>query len=152
MLIAAMAVALAAQLEPTTQARLAMDCPPPPHDAAAVAAVQRETRTRAELRSRTNPRGQGTIVSGFQDENRPGPTDWTRQRMLWLVLDGKVYPLDVEAARQGGVMFQGPPAAVLKRAGLTHDTGPGRTMADQLGVTPLETVRGAEANPFPTCR
>ncbi len=146
------ALALAAQLELTTQARQAMDCPPPPHDASAVAAVQRETRTRADLRTRTNPRGQGTIVSAFEDENRPGPADWTRQRLLWLVLDGKVYPLNVEAARQGGVMFQGPPADVLKRAGLTHDTAPGRTLADQLGIASLETVRGAEANPFPTCR
>lgn len=41
---------------------------------------------------------------------------------------------------------------MLERAGLTHDTVAGRTMADQLGVTPLETVRGVEANPFPTCR
>lgn len=147
-----LAIALAAQLEPTQQARLAMDCPAPPYDASAMAVVQRATRTRAELRTRTNPRGLGTIVSAFEDANRPGPTDWTRQRMLWLVLDGKAYPLDVEAARQSGVMFQGPPAPVLKRAGLTHDTVPGRTMADQLGVTPLETVRGAEANPFPTCR
>lgn len=147
-----LAIALLAQLEPTPQARLAMDCPPPPHDASAIAAVQRATRTRAELRTRFNPRGQGTIVSAFEDANRPGPTDWTRQRLVWLVLDGKVYPLDVEAARQGGVMFQGPPADVLKRAGLTHDTVPGRTMADQLRITPLETVRGAEANPFPTCR
>jgi hypothetical protein len=147
-----LALALAAQLEPTRQARLAMDCPPPPHDAAAVAAVQRSTRTRAELRTRTNPRGQGTIVSAFEDANRPGPTDWTRQRMLWLVLDGQVYPLDVEAARLGGAMFQGPPAAVLKRAGLTHDVVPGRTMVDQLNITPLETVRGVEANPFPTCQ
>jgi hypothetical protein len=147
-----LAMVLAVQIEPTTQARLAMDCPPPPHDAAAVAAVQRETRTRVELRTRTNPRGQGTVVSGFHDENRPGPTDWTRQRLVWLVLDGKVYPLSVEAARLGGAMFQGPPADVLKRAGLTHDTVPGRTMADQLRITPLETVRGVEANPFPTCR
>lgn len=147
-----LALALAVQLEPTDQARRAMDCPAPPYDPSAVAAVQRETRTRVELRTRSNPRGQGTIVSGFEDANRPGPTDWTRQRLLWLVLDGKVYPLDVEAARQGGAMFQGPPAPVLKRAGLTHDLAPGRTMADQLGVTPLETVRGAEANPFPACR
>jgi hypothetical protein len=147
-----LAIALAAQLEPTAQARLAMDCPPPPHDASAVAAVQRETRTRADLRTRTNPRGQGTVVSAFQDENRPGPNDWTRQRLIWLVLDGKVYPLNVEAARQGGVLFQGPPADVLKRAGLTHDTMPGRTIADQLRITPLETVRGVDANPFPTCR
>jgi hypothetical protein len=147
-----LAMALAAQLEPTTQARLAMDCPPPPHDASAVAAVQRLARTRAELRTRTNPRGQGTIVSGFEDANRPGPTDWTRQRLLWLVLDGKAYPLDVEAARQSGLMFQGPPAAVLKRAGITFDVAPGRTMADQLRITPLETVRGVDANPFPTCR
>jgi hypothetical protein len=147
-----LALTLVAQIAPTDQARRAMDCPPPPHDAAAVAAVQRETRTRVELRTRTNPRGQGTIVSGFEDENRPGPTDWTRQRLVWLVLDGKVYPLGVEAARQGGVMFQGPPAPVLQRAGLKHDTSPGRTMAEQLGFTPLETVRGAEANPFPTCR
>jgi hypothetical protein len=147
-----LALVLAAQLEPTQQARLAMDCPAPPYDFAAIAAVQRSARTRADLRSRTNPRGQGTIVSGFEDANRPGPTDWTRQRLLWLVLDGKVYPLDVEAARQSGLMFQGPPAAVLKRAGLTHDVVPGRTMVDQLGVTPLETVRGVEANPFPACR
>jgi hypothetical protein len=147
-----LAMALAAQLEPTPQARMAMDCPPPPHDAAAIAAVQRIARTRADLRTRTNPRGQGTIVSGFEDANRPGPTDWTRERLVWLVLDGKVYPLDVEAARQSGVMFQGPPAPVLQRAGLRYDTSPGRTMADQIGVTPLETVRGAETNPFPTCR
>ena len=74
-----LAMALAVQLEPTTQARLAMDCPPPPHDASAVAAVQRVARTRAELRTRTNPRGQGTVVSGFLDENRPGPTDVERR-------------------------------------------------------------------------
>lgn len=147
-----LAMVLAAQLEPTAQARRAMDCPPPPYDASAVAAVQRETRTRVDLRTRANLRGQGTIVTGFEDANRPGPTDWTRQRLVWLVLDGKVYPLNVEAARQGGVMFQGPPAEVLKRAGLTHDVVPGRTMADQVGVTPLETVRGADANPFPDCR
>jgi hypothetical protein len=153
LVLAALLAATATQLEPSTQARLAMDCPPPPYDQSAIAAVKRSVRTGAELRTRTNPRGQGVVVSGFEDANRPGPSDWTRQRMLWLVLGGKVYPLDVEAARLAGVMFQGPPASVLKSAGLTYDVGPGRTMVEQLGVTPLETVRGAaDGNPFPACR
>jgi hypothetical protein len=104
------------------------------------------------LRTRPNPRGEGAIVTAWEDRNRGGSADYSRHRSVWLVLDRRVYPLNVNAAGALGRLFTGPPAAILKRAGLVHTYERGSTMMDQLGIE-SETFerRFSGENPFPMC-
>jgi hypothetical protein len=105
------------------------------------------------LRTRPNPHGQGTIVTGWRDEQRGMSADFSRRRIVWLVLNGTVYPLNGEASAVIGRLFDGLPPAIQKRAGLVHSYKPGQTMLDQLGIDEYTYIREFSGNnPFPQCR
>jgi hypothetical protein len=148
------------------------DCVPRPYDSGAVAAVQRghsgeprqfvygpadpykrRTPVLQNLKTRPNPRGQGVLVTGWQDGNRGASADYSRSRSVWLVLDGKVYPVNLRAASDLGRLYDGMPATIQKRAGLVHSYKPGQTMLDQLGIDDQTFERRfSGGNPFPTCQ
>ncbi len=104
------------------------------------------------LTTRANPKGQGILVTAWTDQQRGATADWSRKRFVWLVLDGKAYPINQRAANGLGPLYDGLPASVQKRAGLVHTYERGRTMMDQLGIEDVTFVRRGSENPFPTCR
>jgi hypothetical protein len=148
------------------------DCVPPPYDEEAIEAVRRGhagdarqfvhgpkdpfNRRAADLvniKTRPNPKGRGILVSAWKDMNRGGSADYSRRRSVWLVLDGKVYPINQEAAGDVGRLYDGLPDNVQKVAGLIHTYERGRTMMDQLGIESASYERRfSGGNPFPTCR
>ncbi len=148
------------------------DCPPGPYDPEATEAVvavwqglakarvfgapdpfQRKARSLGTLRTRPNPRGDGVIVTSWEDKESEGSADFSRRRRAWLVLDGAVFPVDSYSAGAIGRVFEGMPEKVQKRAGLIHTYERERTMMHQLGLEPYSYERRFSGNnPFPTCR
>ena len=69
------------------------------YDERALQTVQRalqgnvKAQTFNNLKTRSNPRGDGILVSAWDDERSGGTARWSRRRHVWLVLDGKVYPV-----------------------------------------------------------
>jgi hypothetical protein len=105
------------------------------------------------LKTRPNPRGRGVIVTAWIDSNRGGSADYSRTRVIWLVLNGRVSPITTEAAMTLGRLHDGLPASVEKQAGLVVSYVPGKTMPDQLGIEEYTHVRRfSGGNPFPQCR
>lgn len=132
----------------------AADCPPAPYDDAALAAVKRTFKGERTLRTRPNPKGEGVIVTSWNDANRPGTPDYSRRRLVWLVLGKAAYALNVDAATAQGRPLRALPAAVRTKAGLV---APGKgdqdTYADQVGIDDFEVIRSVSGkNPFPTCQ
>lgn len=152
------------------QKQVQQDCPPLPYDVAAMEAVWRAYRgafqpvfgppdpsgrrgASPSLRTRPNPRGEGVIVTTWKDHNREGMADYSRERLVWLVLGGTVYPVHIDSARALGRLFDGMPEDVQNRAGLRHTFERGQTMLDQLGIEERTYVRRFEGGkPFPHCR
>ena len=122
---------------------------------------KRRPRVLNNLRTRPNPRGEGVIVTAWKDGNYPvsidapqsvRSTDYSRHRSVWLVLDGRVYPLNTNAAGDVGRRFDGLPQAIQKRAGLVHNYERGAAMMDQLGFEENTFERRLSGgNPFPLC-
>ena len=97
-------------------------------------------------------REKGVIVTAWEDNNRSGSTDYSRKRMAWLVLSSKVYPINAAAANVLGLLYDGMPQPIQKRAGLVHTDERGRTMMDQLGFEENTFERRfSGGDPFPTC-
>jgi hypothetical protein len=150
--------------------QLKQDCPDTQQDQKAIEAVLRAYRgdkgqfrfgekdpfnrkpdTLSGFKSRPNTLGEGTIISAYKDNERGA--DYSRRRSVWLVLDGKVYPLNTNAAGNVGVLFDSPPSSILKRVGLKHSYTRGETMLDQLGFDEFIYVRKfAGSSPFPVCQ
>ncbi|MET0555385.1 MAG: hypothetical protein ABW221_20245 [Vicinamibacteria bacterium] len=131
----------------------AIDCPAAPYDEAALAAVKRTVKGARDLRTRPNPKGEGVVVTSWNDANRPNSPDYSRRRLVWLVLGKTTYPLNEDAANAQGRLLRALPAAVRTKAGLV---APGKgdtdTYADQLGIDDFEVIRSVSGkNPFPTC-
>lgn len=104
------------------------------------------------LKTRSNPRGEGVIVTAWKDSNRQGSADFSRERSIWLVLDGKVYPVNHPAANDLGLLYDGMPESIQGRAGLIHTYERGKTMSDQLGFEDHTFERRFSGiNPFPMC-
>jgi hypothetical protein len=130
-----------------------IDCPAAPYDDEALAAVKRTIKGTRALRTRTNPKGDGVIVTSWNDANRPNTPDYSRRRLVWLVLGKTTYALNVDAANAQGRSLRALPAAVRTKAGLV---APGKgdtdTYVDQLGLDDFEVIRSVSGkNPFPTC-
>ena len=152
--------------------QVSMDCVPAPYDEAAIDAVRRahlgersqrvygppdpykrRAATLENLKTRKNPHGEGVIVTAWKDAQRGGSADYSRRRSAWLVLGRVVYPINVTASGDVGLLFDGLPEAVQKRSGLTHTFVRGQTMTDQLGLEEFTSERRfVGGNPFPTCR
>ena len=153
------------------QRQAQQDCPLGPYDQSALEAVRRAFRgerskyvhgqrdpynRRASqldnLKTRRNPKGEGVIVTAWEDNNRSGSTDYSRKRMAWLVLRSKVYAINAAAANVLGLLYDGMPQPIQKRAGLVHTDERGRTMMDQLGFEENTFERRfSGGDPFPTC-
>jgi hypothetical protein len=104
------------------------------------------------LKTRPNPKGEGVLVTAWDDTNSQGSADYSRERYVWLVLDHKVYPINTNAAGAVGRLYDGMPTRVQNRAGLVHTYEPGRTMMDQLGIEDQTFERRfSGGNPFPMC-
>jgi hypothetical protein len=151
------------------QRQAKMDCVPGPYDEAAMAAVlrafrgdkkqavhgppdplRRSAKQLANMKTRPNPAGRGVVVTAWEDSNRRA--DYARQRLVWLVLDAKVYPLNTEAAMALSRLHDGLPESIQRRSGLMHTYERGRTVLDQLGLEDRTYVRRHSGpNPFPTC-
>ena len=114
---------------------------------------KRRATTLENLKTRKNPRGEGVIVTAWKDANRGGSADYSRRRSAWLVLGLVVYPINVTAAMDIGLLFDGLPAPIQKQSGLALSYARGNTMMDQLGIEEdtLER-RFIGGNPFPPCR
>ena len=88
------------------QRQVGQDCPPGPYDEEAIEAVRRAhqgdkrqfvygpsdpyNRRASVLRSlktRRNPKGEGVLVTFWEDANRQGSADYSRKRSVWLFLD-----------------------------------------------------------------
>lgn len=152
--------------------QVAQDCIPGPYDEDALAAVRRahagdsrqfvygptdpynrRTASLQNLKTRSNPNGEGTLVTAWEDSNRQGSADYSRRRSAWLVLDGDVYPINRNASGDIGRLYDGIPNGVQRRAGLTLSYERGRTTMDQLGLEDQTFERRfSGGNPFPTCR
>jgi hypothetical protein len=132
----------------------AADCPPAPHDEEAIAAVKRTLRGSRELRTRTNPKGEGVIVTSWNDANRPGTPDYSRRRLVWLVLGKTTYALNLDAANAQGRSLRALPAAARTKAGfVAPGKGEQDTYVDQVGIDDFEVIRSVSGkNPFPTCQ
>src|SRR6187431_1960367 len=122
--------------------QFAIDCPAAPYDDAALAAVKRTVRGARDLRTRANPKGEGVIVTSWNDANRPNTPDYSRRRLVWLVLGNTTYALNVDAANAQGRRLQALPAAVRTKAGLVAP-GKGEQDAyiDQIGIDDFEVIR-----------
>jgi hypothetical protein len=149
--------------------QLKQDCPDATQDQKAIDAVlqayrgdkgqfkfgekdpfNRKPDTLNGFKSRPNTLGEGIIISAYKDNERGA--DYSRRRSVWLVLDGRVYPLNTNAAGNVGVLFDSPPSSILTRAGLKHSYARGETMLDQLGFDEFMSVRKfSGSNPFPIC-
>lgn len=133
--------------------QFAIDCPAGPYDEAAIAAVKRTIKGARDLRTRANPKGEGVVVTSWNDANRPNSPDYSRRRLVWLVLGKTTYALNEDAANAQGRLLRALPAAVRTKAGLA---APGKeqddTYVDQLGLDDFEVIRSVSGkNPFPTC-
>lgn len=152
------------------QQQVRQDCPPGPYDQGAIEAVLRAHQGEGQfvygpkdppnrqvvalehLKTRPNPRGEAVLVTGWEDANPGGSVDYSRKRSVWLVLDGKVYPVNHKASTDIGRLYDGMPEEVQRRAGLTHSYEPGHTMLDQLGIEESTFERRfSGGNPFPMC-
>lgn len=103
------------------------------------------------LWSRPNPRGEGVIVTAVRDAEVGGLDEATRgrHRAVWLVLDGTIYPLNVEASGAHGVLASGLPAKVAQRSGLSENA---IDTESELGIEDYISFRwhGSE-DPLPVC-
>ena len=130
------------------------DCPPAPYDEEALAAVKRTLKGTRDLRTRANPKGEGVIVTSWNDANRPNTPDYSRRRLVWLVLGKTTYALNVDAANAQGRPLRALPAAVRTKAGFEAPAkGAENTYVDQVGIDDFEVIRSVSGkNPFPTCQ
>jgi len=133
--------------------QFAMDCPAAPYDEEALAAVKRTLKGTRDLRTRTNPKGEGVIVTSWNDANRPNTPDYSRRRLVWLVLGKTSYALNVDAASAQGRPLRALPAAVRTKAGfVAPGKGEQDAYVDQVGIDDFEVIRSVSGkNPFPTC-
>jgi hypothetical protein len=156
------------------QQQVALDCVPGPYDDSAIQTVQRAQKDDAKqfvygerdpydrrakalsnLKTKPNPKGEGILVTAWEDDQRGASVNWSRARSVWLVLDKRVYPVNQNAANALGRLYGGMPANVQKRAGLVHTYERGHRMMDQLGLEEETLVRSWKhdgSNPFTTCR
>jgi hypothetical protein len=132
----------------------AIDCPAAPYDEEAIAAVKRTLKGARDLRTRTNPKGEGVIVTSWNDANRPNTPDYSRRRLVWLVLGKTTYALNVDAASAQGRPLRALPAAVRTKAGfVAPGKGEQDSYVDQVGLDDFEVIRSVSGkNPFPTCQ
>ncbi len=153
------------------QTQYVQDCPPPPYDQNAIDAVLRAlnrdskqaiygkvnrpgrtTPSVFHLKTRSNPKGKGIIVSAWKDEDNRGFADYHRVRLVWLYLGAKVYPINLSSASEIGVLFGGLPQSIQVETGLEDTYEEGRTMSDQLGIQEHTFERRQSGgNPFPMC-
>lgn len=100
------------------------------------------------LWSRPNKLGEGVLVTATVD-GKNDMANRTRNRAGWLVLDEKIYPLNVDAAQAFGRLYDSPKGAERKRLGLPTDYF---TMESAFGIEDRILFRwhGSE-NPLPTC-
>jgi hypothetical protein len=133
--------------------QFAIDCPAAPYDDAALAAVKRTIKGARDLRTRVNPKGEGVIVTSWNDANRPNTPDYSRRRLVWLVLGKTTYPLNVDAANAQGRPLRALPPAVRTKAGfVAPGKGEQDAYVDQVGIDDFEVIRSVSGkNPFPTC-
>ncbi len=155
---AAVLLALVPQGQPAENTwhakQAAADCPPAPYDEEAIAAVKRTLKGARDLRTRANPKGEGVIVTSWNDANRPGTPDSSRRRLVWLVLGKTSYALNLDAANAQGRPLRAIPASVRTKAGLeAPGKGGENAYVDQVGIDDFEVIRSVSGkNPFPTCR
>ena len=105
------------------------------------------------LTTRSNPRGEGVIVTALEDSERGA--DYHRKRSVWLVLDGRLYPLNLPAAQNFGSIFDGLPDSIQERAGIVHSYEQGKTTLNQLGLEESSRRRyhgSVEGSFFPDCK
>ena len=72
---------------------------------------------RGELAAMRNPKGAGVVISVVYAGDGVFARD-TAHRAGWLVLDGAIYPIDVDAAQAFGLLLDGYPEPVTQSAGL----------------------------------
>jgi hypothetical protein len=79
-----------------------------------------ELARRSNFAAMGNPKGEGVIVSLVYAGDGANARD-TAHRAGWLILDGAIYPIDVDAAQAFGLLWSGYPEAVKRSAGLGSD-------------------------------
>jgi hypothetical protein len=103
------------------------------------------------LWSRPNPNGEGVIVTAVKDASPGGlnEVDHARNRAVWLVLDGTIYPLNTHASGAHGVLSSGLPVKVAGRAGITEHAV---DLEEEIGIEDYITYEwdGPE-DPLPVC-
>lgn len=151
-------------------AQTAQECPDVPQDDAArdlVRAAQdagdvthvygeddpydRVSPVQDHLWTRPNPAGEGVIVTAVRGGAQVGldEVSHSRHRAVWLVLDGTIYPLNVEASGSHGVLSSGLPVEVAERSGLSQHA---INTESELGIEEFITFRwDGPGNPLPDC-
>lgn len=81
-----------------------------------------ERLKRSDVAAIANPLGEGVLVSVIYGGDRIYPSgSQTAHRTAWLVLDGTLYPVDVDAAQAFDLRWDGYPEEVKARTGLGED-------------------------------
>jgi hypothetical protein len=75
---------------------------------------------RTDLAAMRNPEGFGTLISLVYPTD--GPFEYSAaRRAAWLIFDGAIYPVDVDAAQAFGLRWAGYPEDVKQSAGLGNN-------------------------------
>jgi hypothetical protein len=103
------------------------------------------------LITKPNPIGEGTLVIGVKDFGRIHERDWRRERAVWLLLDGKIYPLNHTAYCSIGIL-QGSrnlTPNILKRTGLKYNVTDEKVL-QQINIDEVTYINSGDGeNPFP---
>jgi hypothetical protein len=70
----------------------------------------------SNLAATFNPRGNGVLITVIHSEGT-----WSLRRSGWLLLDGVLYPIDTDGANAFKRLYNGFPAGVRNRAGISSD-------------------------------
>lgn len=103
------------------------------------------------LWTRQNPSGEGVVVTAVRDGDGGGLNTASRKRhrAVWLVLDDRIYPLNVEAAGTHGVLSSGLPPEIAQRSGLSENA---IDTESEVGVEEFISFRWhGSADPLPVC-
>ena len=102
------------------------------------------------LWSRPNPRGDGVIITATRNgDGNDNTAIQSRSRAVWLVLNDKIYPLNVEASQAYGLLSSGLPSDIAGQSGLPQH---GINTERDLGISDRIFFRwSGPEDPLPAC-